>query len=314
MRECGKFSQLASPLVDYTVVAVEGSDACKFLQGQLTCDVVKLAENSSTLAVHCDPKGKVTSLFRLVKFNATQFWLIIHHSFLPSAIDFLKKYAVFSKVDFIPLEQKKIYAFSPAVFAQQVISVSEVEYSAGAVVMLDQQQVAVNVAQANPYWLLITENELTVTGSQNQWQLLAIQNGEPLLTATNQAEFIPQAINLQCVESAISFSKGCYMGQETVARAKYRGANKRAMFTLVSEQDPHHSLPALGSEVEMKLENGWRKTGKIISAIQLEQRIWLQVVLNKDVENESKFRLPVQAETQNETGFILAPLPYLITE
>ena len=57
--------------------------------------------------------------------------------------------------------------------------------------------------------------------------------------AETQNEFIPQALNLQAIEQAISFTKGCYIGQETVARAKYRGANKRAMYVLSGKQRLH---------------------------------------------------------------------------
>ena len=64
------------------------------------------------------------------------------------------------------------------------------------------------------------------------WEVADIQAGLPNLSPQTQNEFIPQALNLQAVEQAISFTKGCYIGQETVARAKYRGANKRAMFIL----------------------------------------------------------------------------------
>ena len=70
-------------------------------------------------------------------------------------------------------------------------------------------------------------------------------------------EFIPQALNLQAIEQAISFTKGCYIGQETVARAKYRGANKRGMYVLSGETLLHE----IGSEIEMQLETAWRKTG-----------------------------------------------------
>ena len=64
------------------------------------------------------------------------------------------------------------------------------------------------------------------------WEVADIQAGLPNLSPQTQNEFIPQALNLQAIEQAISFTKGCYIGQETVARAKYRGANKRAMFIL----------------------------------------------------------------------------------
>lgn len=87
-------------LSQYRVISVQGVDAEKFLQGQLTCDVNGLADGQSTLTAHCDPKGKMSSVFRLLRENAGQFYVIIRHALLPSALDNLKKYAVFSKVAF----------------------------------------------------------------------------------------------------------------------------------------------------------------------------------------------------------------------
>ncbi len=73
---------------------------------------------------------------------------------------------------------------------------------------------------------------MNFNGDEKIWEVADIQAGLPNLSPQTQNEFIPQALNLQAIEQAISFTKGCYIGQETVARAKYRGANKRAMFIL----------------------------------------------------------------------------------
>ena len=78
----------------YDLVEVVGVDAEKYLQGQLTCDVVHLAAGASTLTAHCDPKGKMNSLFRLIKLSAEQF-LILMPKNLFAPLDHLKKYAVF---------------------------------------------------------------------------------------------------------------------------------------------------------------------------------------------------------------------------
>ena len=124
------------------------------------------------------------------------------------------------------------------------------------------------------------------------------------MSAETQNEFIPQALNLQAIEQAISFTKGCYIGQETVARAKYRGANKRAMYVLSGETTV---IPKIGSEIEMQLETAWRKTGTIVSAVNFDGVLWLQVVMNNDLEEGTHFRLP-------EDGSVLKiePLPYSI--
>ena len=88
-----------------------------------------------------------------------------------------------------------------------------------------------------------------------------------------------------------------------MARAKYRGANKRAMFTLVGEASGKVSLPELSSSIEMKLEEHWKSTGTILVAIQYHNQLWLQVVLNKEIDPNSQFRW-------GEIALSLYPLPY----
>ena len=87
----------------YDLVEVAGVDAEKYLQGQLTCDVMHLAAGASTLTAHCDPKGKMNSLFRLIKLSSEQF-LILMPKNLFTPLEHLKKYAVFSKVTFQVLD------------------------------------------------------------------------------------------------------------------------------------------------------------------------------------------------------------------
>ena len=124
----------------------------------------------------------------------------------------------------------------------------------------------------------------------------------PSLAAVTQLEFIPQALNLQSVEQAISFHKGCYIGQETVARAKYRGANKRALFIFAAQTE---SLPDIGSALEMALGDNWRATGSITSAVNFHGVLWLQAVLNTPLEEGQAFRLP-----NCQTLLDMQPLPY----
>ncbi len=74
----------------YDLVEVAGVDAEKYLQGQLTCDVVNLAAGASTLTAHCDPKGKMNSLFRLIKLSVEQFLILMPKTLL-APLDHLKK-------------------------------------------------------------------------------------------------------------------------------------------------------------------------------------------------------------------------------
>ncbi|MFZ7199071.1 YgfZ/GcvT domain-containing protein [Avibacterium avium] len=272
-------------LSQYRVISVQGVDAEKFLQGQLTCDVNGLADGQSTLTAHCDPKGKMSSVFRLLRENAEQFYLIIRHALLPSALDNLKKYAVFSKVTFAEQDW-------------QVIGLLD-KQKCGAI----SADFCLEIGQSACAMLLNkAAQQIDFTGEIAQWEQAIMQAGYPILSPESQNEFIPQALNLQCIEQAISFQKGCYIGQETVARAKYRGINKRAMFLFNAQTNT--PVP-LGSEIEMQLENGWRKTGFILSAVHFDGILWLQVVMNNQFDADTAFRL-----VGENTKLNLMPLPY----
>ncbi|MFQ1046458.1 CAF17-like 4Fe-4S cluster assembly/insertion protein YgfZ [Avibacterium paragallinarum] len=277
-------------LHQYRVISVQGADAEKFLQGQLTCDVNGLPDGQSTLTAHCDPKGKMNSVFRLIRANAEQFYLLIRHALLPSALDNLKKYAVFSKVVFTEQDWQII-----GVLDKQKCDAISADFSVTLPAPLNGVILLNQIAQ-----------DLVFTGTAEQWDLAEIQAGYPILSPESQNEFIPQALNLQCIEQAISFQKGCYIGQETVARAKYRGINKRAMFTFNLETNKETAAQIqLGAEIEMQLENGWRKTGTILSAVHFNGVLWLQVVLNNNFEPNTQFRL-----AGSETLLNAVPLPY----
>ncbi|OOF59611.1 CAF17-like 4Fe-4S cluster assembly/insertion protein YgfZ [Rodentibacter genomosp. 2] len=272
-------------LNQYQLIEAQGTDAEKYLQGQLTTDVVGLASGATTITAHCDPKGKVNAIFRLLKVSSEQFFLLVRKDLLPSALEALKKYAVFSKVCF-DLRDWQIVG---------VIGEKCGKIQPHFTLEIDEQRA-----------ILLNETSLAVTfnADEQEWELADIQAGIPHLSAKMQNEFIPQAMNLQAIEQAVSFTKGCYIGQETVARAKYRGANKRAMFVLKGETQ---EIPEIGSEIEMQLESHWRKTGTIISAVNIDGVLWLQVVMNNDINPTQTFRLP-------EDGCILTiqPLPYIL--
>ena len=174
-------------LKQYRIIEASGADAEKYLQGQLTCDVSKLEIGQSTITAHCDPKGKVSSIFRLIRLSAEQFYLLIRVDLLPEALEQLKKYAVFSKITFSYVDT-------------QVIGIigENTNISAQIQLKLDDRYLLINPKSAVDF-----NADFTI------WDLADIQAGYPILTNKMQHEFIPQALNLQCLEQAISFHKGC---------------------------------------------------------------------------------------------------------
>ncbi|PJG84229.1 hypothetical protein [Conservatibacter flavescens] len=282
---------ITAHLTQYALIEVAGEDAEKYLQGQLTCDVTKLPVGQSTLTANCDPKGKVVSLFRLIRVKETVFYLLMRKHFVENGLANLKKYAVFSKVTFTPIE--KVWLVGVANDDTLYSDYFSVQYAPNRRIIIDTEQ-------SNALGWAI---ELGDIGVAQEWDRLEIQDGIPVL-AQQAFEFIPQALNLQHIEQAISFQKGCYIGQETVARAKYRGANKRAMYTLIGKTE---TMPTIGSELEMLLETNWRKTGSIISAVSMDGVLYVQAVLSNQLEASTQFRLP-----DDHTALCIQPLSYVL--
>ncbi len=129
------------------------------------------------------------------------------------------------------------------------------------------------------------------------------------MNETITGEYVPQMLNVQAI-NGISFTKGCYLGQETVARMQYLGRNKRALFTLKTTL----KAPLTDSTIiELQLGENWRRAGNVLSYYQSDNgETYLQAVLASDINDDSTLRLKIN--DQQSTELLLSPLPYSITE
>jgi len=303
-------------LDDWALATLTGADAEKYLQGQVTADVAQLTEHQHLLAAHCDPKGKMWSNLRLFR-RQDGFALIERRSLRDAQLTELKKYAVFSKVTIAPDDEhvllgvagfqaraalKNLFSELPDAEKQGVsegeTSILWFEHPAERFLLVTDIATADRVTDA-------LRGEAQLNNSQ-QWLALNIEAGLPVIDAVNSAQFIPQATNIQAL-GGISFKKGCYTGQEMVARAKFRGANKRALWTLAGRAS---RVPEAGEDLELKMGENWRRTGTVLAAVQLDDgRLLVQVVMNNDMEADSVFRVRDDANTLS-----IEPLPYSLEE
>ncbi|KOC89732.1 tRNA-modifying protein YgfZ [Winslowiella iniecta] len=302
-------------LEDWALTTVQGQDRVSYLQGQVTLDVAALAATQHLLCAHCDAKGKMWSNLRLFH-RGEGFAYIERRSVRENQITELKKYAVFAKIT-IAADDESVLS-GVAGFQARAALAGLFEQLPDAENQVVQQGDSTLLWFAHPAerFLLITSTEKAQEIQQKlageaqfndsaQWLALDIEAGLPILDEKNSAQFIPQATNLQSLD-AISFKKGCYTGQEMVARAKFRGANKRALYWLAGNAS---RVPEAGDSLEMQLGENWRRTGTILAATQLDNgEVWVQVVMNNDLEADTVLRV------QGDEGGKLAiqPLPYTI--
>lgn len=286
-------------LTKIAITRLSGQDRVKYLQGQVTCDVNALQPGQSTLGGHCDPKGKLWSDFRLLCLEESLL-LLTTPSVLERQLPELKKFAVFSKVE-IAADERHATGLAGKGTDAWVAAQFGLEQSG-----LVAGGMAVKIEQDR--WLLVSSEQADAlpAGDESLWWGLEIKAGLPHMEAVHQGEFIPQMLNLQALDG-ICFNKGCYMGQETVARAKYRGANNRALFLLAgSASEPINA----GDTLEIQLGDNWRRSGMVLNAWQHQGQVWLTAVLPKDTEADARFRLKQEESTQ----LTLQPLPYELTE
>lgn len=282
-------------LNDIAVIRLEGPDAIKYLHGQVTCDVTALAPGQSTLGAHCTPKGKVLAIFRLVR-REQDLLLIYKKELTDIPLAEFKKYAVFSKVSITDISEQ---------YHVTGIAGTGTDNWLNNTVHGNANEIKLQVAADR--WLMLSEKQPPLTLSLPEqpaadWYGLDILDGIPQLSKRTQAEFIPQALNLQALH-AISFTKGCYTGQEIIARAKYRGANNRALFILQG----HSAKPVTTDTVlERQIGEQWRGTGTILDVWQKQEQVLLSVVLASDTQHDSLFRV----ENDPDTNFTIIPLPY----
>ncbi|WP_421204597.1 tRNA-modifying protein YgfZ [Aeromonas enteropelogenes] len=286
-------------LTKIAITRIAGQDRVKYLQGQVTCDVNALQPGQSTLGGHCDPKGKLWSNFRLLCLEESLLMLTTP-SVLERQLPELKKFAVFSKVE-IATDERHATGIagigSDAWIADHFGLTQSGLVDGGMAVKIEQDR-----------WLLVSDQQADTlpVGDESLWWGLEIKAGLPHMEAVHQGEFIPQMLNLQALDG-ICFTKGCYMGQETVARAKYRGANNRALFLLAGVAN---EPVASGDTLEIRLGDNWRRSGMVLNAWQQDGQVWLTAVLPKDTETDALFRL----KQDENASLTLQPLPYSLID
>lgn len=224
------------------LIAVKGVDAFTFLQGQLTCDLKALTPTLSRLAAWCSPKGRVLMLFRVLH-EEEGFLLELPASQVEAAIGRLRMYVLRARVSLSHVSDEYVAVGLAGKAATEVIKTrfGSAPQSADEVAVADDSRILRLQGSAPRYQYLGDANgaealwreaakALTPAGHR-VWSLLEILAGVP--EVTHGDEHLPQMINLDLL-GGVSFDKGCYVGQEIVARTHHLGRLKRRMYLVAA--------------------------------------------------------------------------------
>lgn len=306
-------SVFLSKLEQMSAISISGEEKTKYLQGQITCDLLSRESSSLTHGAHCNAKGKIFSVFRLLEQNQN-YLLLQPKSTITASLAELKKFGVFAKVDIEQTDSLDIYLLA-GTDAEKILSqhFTQLPNTLAPVVHSEESSLVYISGEIPRYLLLTTPTIINNLLEQHQlpcypsqvWDLLEINDGFANFISSTQDEYIPQMLNLQAI-NAISFTKGCYLGQETVARMQYLGKNKKALFSLKGYSEQPLAVETL-TAIEKQLGENWRKAGDIISYYQANNgELYIQAVLAKDLEPGTQLRLKHQPEVLLE----IKPLPY----
>ncbi len=223
------------PLAHLAILKIAGNDAAQFLQGQITCNVNDITENQSSPGALCTPQGRAIATFLLAK-TADGFLMVLPKESLDTVQNRLKRYILRAAVTLTDYSEALCLIGLVQTKTDQTKGQDHALFSTS-----QQDNLSIHLSTSEDRLLIITEVDHAITlwsdyvnnqgflpTASEQWRYLDMLSGLPWLTTETSEEFIPQMLNLDQL-GGISYNKGCYTGQEIVARTHYLGKAKKAL-------------------------------------------------------------------------------------
>lgn len=302
-----------APLPRFDLLSIAGPDTITFLQGQTSADFLQLNSEHALPGCYASPKGRLYCSFLAGLPQNDNVSLRMDAALVESTAAVLAKYMVFSKAERqAEQEQKLVFGIRGADGAgwlqQQLGSAAGGKMHCRQnpqmlAIQLDEQgelfECWVAAEQANAFWQQATAVLTAVHG--NHWEAAMIAAGLAEVSEQNREQLLPQMLNYD-LTGHINFKKGCYPGQEVIARLHYRGSSKRRLYRASCASDTVTIGDTIYSEAEQKV-------GEVVRVARLDNNQWqLLAIINVDSASE-------QVVTLHKNGAVLTLLehPYAIT-
>ncbi|TDJ69139.1 MAG: folate-binding protein [Proteobacteria bacterium] len=256
------------PLLSLGVVSFTGTDARSFMNGQFTTDCTGIMPRHSQFSAWCDPKGRVLYIFTLY-IDGDRLYAILPKAQIDSFMRRLNLYILRAEVELGNLSDALIVVGLSGTSSPDTTGLDEPWDTAqrpGATRIIRQGagpprfMIVGPDGSARERWAAL---EIPTVG-EIAWKTLEIFGGVPRLDERTSGQFLPQQLNLDAL-NALSFSKGCYPGQEIIARLKYRGAVKKRLLiaTVASPTEPVSGTP-------IQINGSGRTVGHVLIAQRLD--------------------------------------------
>jgi folate-binding protein YgfZ len=257
----------------FAIISISGADSIEFIQGQMTQDIDVIGDDDARMTAILNPQGRVVSSALIMHWDDSII-LVLSKDTVDDLIVWLNRFILRSKVTVSRLEAH-IYGLN-----QNLADIESDNLD------LEKENFCLrSIETDSERTLLITKSlhdfeksSITMMSSRN-WKLADIQAGIPITHKENIAKFIPQMINLDLI-NGISFNKGCYTGQEIVARVQHRGKIKRRMFHITTQHCNDEIRP--GTPVFL----GDSEVGTVIQSVQNKNQVHSLAVISDDASKK----------------------------
>ncbi len=255
------------------LIAVHGEDAETFLQGQFTNDIREVTPARSQLSAFCSPKGRMLANFRIFRLDDS-YYLELPHSQVEATLKRLRMFVLRSKVVLEDASENLVRIG----FSGQKAPAQLAELLGGAPAQTDEVATlngltVIRLPGAQPRFEILGAldamqklwTQLDVRAApvgDRAWSLLEVRAGVPVIVPETADAFVPQMANLQVLHG-VSFKKGCYTGQEVVARMQYLGKLKRRMYLAHVDTG---TCPAPGETLFSAGSESGQGAGRVVNA------------------------------------------------
>ncbi len=304
-------------LIDHGIMTVTGNDAMTFLQGQLTCDMTSVTPQHSQLAGYCNRQGRLHAIMRVYcmndRDNVPSYLLRLPRDIIEHTLAQLQQYAVFSNVTLA--DASDTWQLIGVMFSEGTPATSLAEINLpsqhdacqhtkttliAAIPGLTQRYEILCQDKHNACIDWLSQHATCV--EPNHWQYHDIRAGIPRVHANTIETFTPHNVNLQLI-NGISFTKGCYLGQEIVARMHHLGKLKQHAYHVTCKAD--QSLVPTPGDTVVTSDNPDKTIGQLITASYIDNTYHMLLSLQDAYVNQ-----PIALKQSPTLSLQLETLPY----